>query len=96
MNPRPEPAPRSIRSRLLWLLLASLGALMAVNVWFNFLTADRPIDAAFDLVVRDERAWSKFDLTADGFYRSFAAMFIVLPLNIVIGELIVLAPIALA
>jgi hypothetical protein len=44
----------------------------------------RSIDAAFDLVVRDERAWSKFDLTADGFYRSFAAMFIVLPLNIVI------------
>jgi hypothetical protein len=44
----------------------------------------RSIDAAFDLVVRDQRAWSKFDLTADGFYRSFAAMFIVLPLNIVI------------
>lgn len=44
----------------------------------------RSIDAAFDLVVRDERAWSKFDLTADGFYRSFAAMFIVLPLILVI------------
>lgn len=44
----------------------------------------RSVDAAFDLVVRDERAWSKFDLTADGFYRSFAAMFIVLPIILVI------------
>ncbi len=54
MNPRPEPAPQSIRSRLLWLLLASLGALMAVNVWFNFLTADRPIHAAFDHALFDD------------------------------------------
>ncbi len=43
----------------------------------------RSVDAAFDLVVRDQRAWTKFDLTADGFYRSFAAMLIVLPLNVV-------------
>lgn len=50
----------------------------------DFAYMRRSIDAAFDLVVRDQRAWSKFDLTADGFYRSFAAMFVVLPLNIFI------------
>jgi hypothetical protein len=49
----------------------------------NFAYMSRSIDAAFDLVVRDPRAWSKFDLTTDGFFRSFAAMLIVLPLNIV-------------
>ncbi|MDZ4870025.1 MAG: hypothetical protein SGI91_22085 [Alphaproteobacteria bacterium] len=50
----------------------------------DFAYMRRSVDAAFDLVVRDQRAWSKFDLTAEGFYRSFAAMFVVLPLNIVI------------
>lgn len=50
----------------------------------DFAYMRRSIDAAFDLVVRDKRAWSKFDLTTEGFYRSFAAMFIVLPLNLVI------------
>jgi hypothetical protein len=49
----------------------------------NFAYVSRSVDAAFDLVVRDERAWSKFDLTTDGFYRSFAAMLIVLPLNVI-------------
>lgn len=48
----------------------------------DFAYMRRSIDAAFDLVVRDQRAWSKFDLTADGFFRSFAAMFLVLPMNI--------------
>jgi len=52
---------------------------MSVDVAY----VSRSVDAAFDLVVRDERAWSKFDLTADGFYRSFAAMLIVLPLNVI-------------
>lgn len=49
----------------------------------DFAYMRRSIDAAFDLVVRDQRAWSKFDLTSDGFYRSFAAMLIVLPLNVI-------------
>lgn len=49
----------------------------------NFAYVSRSVDAAFDLVVRDQRAWSKFDLTTDGFYRSFAAMLIVLPLNVI-------------
>jgi hypothetical protein len=48
----------------------------------DFAYMSRSVDAAFDLVVRDQRAWSKFDLTTDGFYRSFAAMLIVLPLNV--------------
>lgn len=47
----------------------------------------RSVDAAFDLVVRDQRAWSKFDLTTEGFYRSFAAMLIVVPLIILIEVL---------
>jgi hypothetical protein len=50
----------------------------------DFAYMRRSVDAAFDLVVRDQRAWSKFDLTTDGFYRSFAAMLVVLPLNVVI------------
>ena len=44
---------------------------------------NRSLDAAFDLVMRDRRAWDKFDLTVEGFYRSFAAFLIVLPMNIV-------------
>jgi hypothetical protein len=57
-----------------------------MTVDFAYMT--RSVDAAFDLVVRDQRAWSKFDLTTDGFYRSFAAMLIVLPLNVVADLLI--------
>jgi hypothetical protein len=44
---------------------------------------NRSVDAAFGLVMRDKRAWDKFDLTVEGFYRSFAAFFIVLPMNII-------------
>jgi len=51
-----------------------------MSVDFAYMT--RSVDAAFDLVVRDQRAWTKFDLTTEGFYRSFAAMLIVLPLNV--------------
>ena len=47
----------------------------------------RSIDAAFRLALRDEGAWSVFDLTAEGFFRSFAAIFAVIPLNIVIDIL---------
>jgi hypothetical protein len=43
----------------------------------------RSVDAAFDLVARNPRAWSRFDLTVEGFFRSFAAILIVLPMNIV-------------
>lgn len=44
----------------------------------------RSVSAAVGLALRDERAWSKFDLTVDGFFRSFAAMIPVIPLNIFI------------
>lgn len=44
----------------------------------------RSIDAAFRLALRDQRAWSGFDLTAEGFFRSFTAVLIVMPLNILI------------
>ncbi|MEQ1865924.1 MAG: hypothetical protein ABL996_14905 [Micropepsaceae bacterium] len=44
----------------------------------------RSIDAAFRLALRDQRAWSGFDLTAEGFFRSFMAVLIVMPLNILI------------
>ncbi len=43
----------------------------------------RSLDAAFDLVARNPRAWSRFDLTVEGFFRSFAAILLVLPMNIV-------------
>jgi two-component system sensor histidine kinase TctE len=43
-----ERAAPSIRRRLLWVLLASLGTVMAINVWVDFVTADRPIHAVFD------------------------------------------------
>lgn len=44
----------------------------------------RSIDAAFRLALRDERGWGGFDLTTDGFFRSFAAIMVVMPLNILI------------
>jgi len=47
----------------------------------------RSVDAAFSLAMRDERAWSRFDLTTEGFYRSFAAIFLVIPINILIDYL---------
>jgi hypothetical protein len=43
---------------------------------------NRSVDAAFDLVMRDQRAWDRFDLTADGFYRSFLALLVIAPMNI--------------
>jgi hypothetical protein len=45
---------------------------------------NRSVDAAFGLVMRDKRAWDKFDLTVEGFYRSFAAFLIVLPMTIIV------------
>lgn len=39
--------------------------------------------AAWQLVVRDPKAWDGFDLTADGFFRSFTAVLLVIPFNIV-------------
>ncbi len=51
---------------------------MSVNIAY----VNRSLDAAFALVVRDRRAWDKFDLTVEGFYRSFAALLIVIPMNI--------------
>jgi len=47
----------------------------------------RSIDAAFRLAMRDERAWSGFDLTASGFFRSFGAILVVIPMNILIDLL---------
>lgn len=49
----------------------------------------RSVDAAFDLVTRNPRAWEKFDLTADGFYRSFAAFLIIAPINIATDAIVV-------
>lgn len=49
----------------------------------NFAYINRSLDAAFALVLRDKRAWDKFDLSVEGFYRSFLAILIVAPLNIV-------------
>jgi hypothetical protein len=55
----------------------------------DFAYMSRSIDAAFDLVVRNPRAWEKFDLTAEGFYRSFAAFLIVAPMNIATDLIVV-------
>ncbi len=49
----------------------------------------RSVDAAFRLAMRDERAWSGFDLTVAGFFRSFAAILVVIPMNILIDLLTV-------
>lgn len=38
--------------------------------------------AACRLAVRDPQAWNEFDLTTDGFFRSFMALLLVAPLNI--------------
>lgn len=45
--------------------------------------ARKSVGAAWQLVVRDPKAWDAFDLTADGFFRSFAAVLFVIPFNIV-------------
>ena len=45
--------------------------------------ARQSVLAAWQLVVRDPKAWDSFDLTADGFFRSFAAVLFVIPFNIV-------------
>lgn len=44
--------------------------------------ARRSFNAACLLAVRDTRAWKEFDLTAEGFFRSFIAILFVIPLNI--------------
>lgn len=49
----------------------------------TFAYVGRSIDAAFDLVARNQRAWDKFDLTVEGFFRSFWALPIIWPMNIV-------------
>lgn len=48
----------------------------------NFIYMQRSLLAACRLAVRDPKAWSDFDLTTDGFFRSFAAFALVAPLNI--------------
>lgn len=55
----------------------------------DFAYVKRSVDAAFDLVARNPRAWTKFDLTTDGFYRSFAAFLIVAPINIATDLIVV-------
>ena len=49
---------------------------------FGFAYVQRSIDAAVRLALRDTQALSMFDMTADGFYHSFAAMIVGLPLYI--------------
>jgi hypothetical protein len=46
----------------------------------------RSIDAAARLALRDAQAMASFDLTADGYFRSFAAMIVALPLYIVLNH----------
>jgi len=48
----------------------------------------RSVDAAFDLVTRNPRAWTKFDLTVEGFFRSFTAILLVLPMNILMDVIL--------
>ncbi len=48
----------------------------------NFAYVQKSLDAAFRLAGRDQTAWGQFDLTADGFFRSFVAILLVAPLNI--------------
>ena len=55
----------------------------------DFAYMRRSVDAAFDLVTRNPRAWEKFDLTAEGFYRSFAAFLIIAPINIATDAIVV-------
>lgn len=40
------------------------------------------IMAAARLFLRDPKAWDELDVTTDGFFRSFGAVFLILPLNI--------------
>ncbi len=49
----------------------------------TFAYVGRSLDAAFDLVTRNNRAWDKFDLTVEGFFRSFWAIPLVAPMNII-------------
>ena len=49
----------------------------------------RSVDAAYDLVTRNPRAGEKFDLTVEGFYRSFAAFLIIAPINIATDAIVV-------
>lgn len=51
---------------------------MTINVAY----VRQSIDAALRLALRDRAAWNGFDLTADGFYRSFFAVVLVMPFNI--------------
>ena len=46
----------------------------------------RSIDAAARLALRDVQAMASFDLTADGYFRSFAAMIVALPLYVVLNQ----------
>ncbi|MCE9521525.1 MAG: hypothetical protein K8S25_03740 [Alphaproteobacteria bacterium] len=57
-----------------------------MNVDFSY--ARRSINAAFGLALRDQNAWAGFDLTANGFFRSFAALLIVMPLNVLYDMLL--------
>ena len=43
----------------------------------------RAVDAALRLALRDTKAITLLDMTADGFYRSFAAMIVAFPLYVV-------------
>lgn len=51
---------------------------MSLNVAY----VRQSVDAAIGLALRDRTAWNNFDLSADGFYRSFFAIVLVMPFNI--------------
>ena len=52
---------------------------MSVDVAY----VQRSIDAAARLALRDTQAMASFDLTADGYFRSFVAMILALPLYVI-------------
>lgn len=48
----------------------------------NLAHARQSITGAWRLLLRDPRGWDAFDTTVEGFYRSFGAVFFLMPLNI--------------
>lgn len=48
----------------------------------DFAHARRSFEAACMLAVRNEKGWDQYELTSDGFFKSFWALLLVMPLNI--------------
>lgn len=52
---------------------------------FDFAYVRRSFDAALRLALRDEKAIGAFDMTVDGFFKSFAALLLALPLFVLLN-----------